>query len=194
MHQAYRNNRKITIAPVLHLKGSKSSIHCTEENNLPYHLRQVLGGYQMDNDTILRPYYHQAKYYETDQMAVIHHSNYIRWFEEARVDYLEQIGLGYDRIEEAGIYSPVLGVSCEYKSAVRFNENVIIKTMLKSFNGIKMKIEYQVLDAGTKQIRATGESDHCFVTKDFRPASLKKDYKEMYDKLIKWVGIWTTGD
>jgi len=41
----------------------------------------------------LLPYYRQAKYYETDQMAVVHHSNYIRWFEEARVDYLEKIGL-----------------------------------------------------------------------------------------------------
>lgn len=144
----------------------------------------------MENE-ILKPYYHLAKYYETDQMAVIHHSNYIRWFEEARVDYLEQIGLGYDKIEAAGIYSPVLGVSCEYKSSVRFNEKVIIRTKLKAFNGIKMKIEYQVLDAITKQLRATGESDHCFITTDFKPVSLKKDYKEMYDSLIQWVGVET---
>jgi acyl-CoA thioester hydrolase len=137
----------------------------------------------------LKPYFHLAKYYETDQMAVIHHSNYIRWFEEARVDYLEQIGLGYDKIEAAGIYSPVLGVSCEYKSSVRFNETVMILSKLKSFNGIKMIIEYQVLDAETKQLRAVGESKHCFVTTNFKMVSLKKDYKEMYDILIQWNGI-----
>jgi len=137
----------------------------------------------------LKPYFHKAKYYETDQMAVIHHSNYIRWFEEARIDYLEQIGLGYDIIETAGIYSPVIGVACEFKSSVRFNEEVIILPKLKLFNGIKMTLEYQVLDATTKQVRATGESNHCFVTRDFKPTSLKKDHKEMYDILIRWVGV-----
>ena len=83
----------------------------------------------------LKPYIHLAKYYETDQMAVIHHSNYIRWFEEARVDFLEQIGLGFDKVEAAGVYSPVLSIFCEYKSSVRFNEAVIIVPKLISFNG-----------------------------------------------------------
>jgi acyl-CoA thioester hydrolase, YbgC/YbaW family len=137
----------------------------------------------------LKPYIRQAKYYETDQMAVIHHSNYIRWFEEARVDFLEQIGLGYDKIEAAGVYSPVLGVSCEYRASVRFHDTVLIKAKLKAFNGIKMKIEYQVLDAQTKQLKATGLSDHCFVSTDFKPVSLKRNYQEMYETLIKWVGV-----
>ena len=143
----------------------------------------------MEEGNEIKPYIHQAKYYETDQMAVVHHSNYIRWFEEARVDFLEQIGLGYDKIEAAGVYSPVLAVSCEYRSSVRFNETVEIKAILRSFNGIKMKIEYQVIDAKTKQPRAVGTSDHCFVTTDFKPVSLKRNYKEMYDVLIQWVEV-----
>jgi len=135
----------------------------------------------------IRPLTRTAKYYETDQMAVVHHSNYIRWFEEARVDYLEQIGLGYDTIEAAGVYSPVLGITCEYKSAVRFNEKVLVIAELIFFNGIKMKLEYTVLDAISKKVRVTGTSDHCFVTTDFRPTSLKKEHKDMYDILIQWV-------
>lgn len=141
-----------------------------------------------NTNVVIKPYFHQVKYYETDQMAVVHHSNYIRWFEEARVDYLEQIGLGYDKIEAAGIYSPVLGVTCEYKSSVRFNETVLITAKLQSFNGIKMRIEYQVLDAVSKQIRAEGSSEHCFVSTDFKPVSLKREYKEMYNILIRCVG------
>jgi len=138
---------------------------------------------------VFKPYIHLAKYYETDKMAVIHHSNYIRWFEEARVDYLEQIGLGFDVIEERGLYSPVLGVSCEYKSSVRFNENVIIIPKIEFFNGIKMTIGYRVLDADTLQLRASGESKHCFVTTDFKPVSLKKDYLDMYETLLRWTGV-----
>ena len=51
----------------------------------------------------IKPYERNAKYYETDQMGIIHHSNYIRWFEEARVDAMEQAGIPYDKMEEMGI-------------------------------------------------------------------------------------------
>ena len=137
----------------------------------------------------LKPYILKARYYETDKMAVIHHSNYIRWFEEARVDMLGQIGLGYDKIEAAGIYSPVLGASCVYKSPVRFNETVLVIPKMVFFNGIKMTLEYKVMDAVSGQIRATGETNHCFISTDFKPVSLKKSHFNMYELLIKWVGI-----
>ena len=58
-------------------------------------------------------YEHKVQYYETDKMDWVHHSNYIRWFEEARTDLLEQMGMGYDRIEALGIGSPVLGVEAD---------------------------------------------------------------------------------
>lgn len=45
-------------------------------------------------------YTHKAQYYETDQMGIVHHSNYIRWFEEARVDFFEKIGCSYKDIED----------------------------------------------------------------------------------------------
>ena len=53
--------------------------------------------------------------YETDKMGVVHHSNYIRWMEEGRTAFLEDIGLPYQVMEEAGILSPVTGVAVEYK-------------------------------------------------------------------------------
>ena len=74
----------------------------------------------------MKPYKHKVQYYETDQMAVVHHSNYIRWFEEARVELLERIGMSYDRLEREGLISPVLGVKAQYKSMVRFGDSVEI--------------------------------------------------------------------
>ena len=64
----------------------------------------------------IKPYQHQVQYYETDQMGIAHHSNYIRWFEEARSYILTEIGMGYEKMEEIGIISPVLSVSakCRY--------------------------------------------------------------------------------
>ncbi len=51
----------------------------------------------------LHTYEHRTQYYETDQMGIIHHSNYIRWFEEARTDLMRQMGIGYDEMEGQGI-------------------------------------------------------------------------------------------
>jgi len=138
------------------------------------------------DDTIC--YKRQAFYYETDRMGIIHHSNYIRWFEEARVYYLEQIGFGYDKMEEAGVLSPVLGVTCEYKSSVRFHEEVLIYPKMEFFDGLRMTISYIVKDAKTGIIRATGESKHCFVGPDFKPIKMKKDFNEIYTLLSAWVG------
>ncbi len=136
---------------------------------------------------LLIPYTRQAMYYETDQMGVIHHSNYIRWFEESRVYFLEQIGLSYDKLESTGILIPVLGVSCEYKSSVRFHDKVIILPKVTFFNGFKMTIRYQVVDNLNHAVKAQGESSHCFVNQDFKPINVKKNYKEVYEILTAWV-------
>lgn len=79
---------------------------------------------------MIRPYLHNAKYYETDQMGIIHHSNYIRWFEEARIDYMNQIGLTYKKMEEEGIISPVLSINCNYQKMMYFDDLAIIEVKI----------------------------------------------------------------
>ena len=85
-------------------------------------------------------YIHQAQYYETDQMGIIHHSNYIRWMEEARIAYMDEMGFPYRAVEEAGIVSPVLEVQCAYKSMTHFGDRVCIEVKLRSFSGVKYEI------------------------------------------------------
>lgn len=94
-------------------------------------------------------YEHKVQYYETDGMGIVHHSNYIRWFEEARVDLLEQLGFGYDRIEEAGYSGPVLEVSCQYKTMSKFGETVRIEASITQYNGVRMTLHYDVYDKAT---------------------------------------------
>lgn len=116
----------------------------------------------------------RAQYYETDQMGIVHHSNYIRWFESARIWYMHQVGVDYRRMEEMGIISPVLEVSCTYKSMVRFDDVVEVVPKIEKYNGIRMELSYQILDRQTGEVRTTGRSSHCFLNKDGRPCSLKK--------------------
>lgn len=134
-------------------------------------------------------YEHQAQYYETDQMGIIHHSNYIRWFEESRTNLLDQMGFGYDQMEKLGIIVPVLAISCTYKSMVRYNDRVYIVPKIEEFNGIRMTISYQILDKATGELCTTGESKHCFLDKSNRPVSLKKKQSEMYELFNAYLGV-----
>lgn len=102
----------------------------------------------------LKSYKHKVQYYETDAMAIVHHSNYIRWFEEARLDYLEQIGLPYDEIERRQIMIPVLGASCQYRQAVKFGESVWVDTEITGFNGLKFSVAYKVYDESRTVLHA----------------------------------------
>lgn len=133
----------------------------------------------------VKSYEHKPQYYETDQMGIIHHSNYIRWFEEARIDYLEQVGLPYDSLEKAGIVIPVLSISCQYKSMTRFGETVLIEVTGVQYNGIKMTLDYIIRDKKTNTIRCTGQSKHCFLNQTGKPVSLKKTYLEWHQILLR---------
>lgn len=134
----------------------------------------------------IKPYEHHAKYYETDQMGIIHHSNYIRWMEEARMDLMEQIGLSYKGMEEMEIISPVLSISCEYKSMVHFDETVVIETKISEYNGIKMKVEYRMTDKKTGELRTLASSEHCFLNRSGKPISLKRSYPELDTKFFEY--------
>lgn len=132
------------------------------------------------------PYQRKAQYYETDQMGIIHHSNYIRWFEEARIHWLEQVGLPFEILEAAGVGVPVLGVECQYKSMVRFGDVVEIHIQMPLLTRLRMTVTYQVVDKKTGELKTTGETRHCFINRDGRPVSLEKAYPEYYANLVKY--------
>ncbi len=130
-------------------------------------------------------YIHQAQYYETDQMGIIHHSNYIRWMEEARIAYMDEMGFPYKRVEDAGIISPVLSVQCDYKAMTYFGDRVCIDVKLSSFRGVKYEISYEMRDEKTGELRAVGKSGHCFLNKNGRPSNIKKELPELYTKMVE---------
>lgn len=134
-------------------------------------------------ETVFSSFIRTALYYETDQMGIIHHSNYIRWFEEARLHYMKELGLPYDELERMGIIIPVLSVECRYRQPVRYDETVRIHMSITKFNGVKMRAVYEVRDEKTNELRAEGASEHGFVDRDFKPVRMKRDYPEVYDML-----------
>lgn len=130
----------------------------------------------------MHTYIHKVHYYETDRMGITHHSNYIRWMEEARVDFLDQTGWGFDRMEEEGIVSPVTHVECDFKKTTTFQDTIEIIPHIEAYNGVKMKIVYEMTCKG--QLVATGRSGHCFLNEKGRPIRMKKEFPEL-DRLFR---------
>lgn len=134
------------------------------------------------------PCAHRVQYYETDQMGIVHHSNYIRWFEEARTDLLDRAGISYAEMERRGIIIPVLGVECDYKVMTRFGETALIYSRVEGFTGLRMSISYRVHVQDEASPRCTGLTRHCFLGRDLRPLKMKVLHPEvcaLFERLVE---------
>lgn len=128
-------------------------------------------------------YKHKVQYYETDKQGVTHHSNYIRIMEETRVDIMEQMGFGYERMEEAGIFSPVMGVTCDYKRPTTFPDIIEIELSVAELSKLKAKFAYKM--TCNDKVVCLGTSLHCFLDKTGRPVAIEERFPEFYQELQK---------
>ena len=134
-------------------------------------------------EEILEPVYERKiNYYETDGMGIVHHSNYIRYLEEARCYWLDQYDMSYSAFEKEGINIPVLAVNCEYKHHVAFDDTIQIKVFIKKYNGVRMTIGYDVRDKNNGKLVIMAETKHCFTDKNLRAVNLKKHLPEFDEK------------
>lgn len=133
----------------------------------------------------MKTYKHKVQYYETDKMGITHHSNYIRWMEEARMDFLEQVGWPYEKLEKEGIMSPVTSVDCKYRRTTTFADEIEIEVGVKEFKGIRLILEYTMKKVNQKEIVCTGHSEHCFLDCKGHIIKLNKDYPKLGQLLAK---------
>ncbi|MBQ5533391.1 MAG: acyl-CoA thioesterase [Bacteroidales bacterium] len=125
----------------------------------------------------MEPYRHKVKYYECDPMGVVHHSNYVRFMEEARVEMMDRLGFGYERMEAEGVISPVLSLTCKFLRPAHFQEVVEISVRLSSSTAMKVSFAYEMRVEGN--VVMTAESTHCFL-ENGRPVSLEKRFPEFF--------------
>ena len=86
-----------------------------------------------------------VRYYETDLMGIVHHSNYIRYFEYGRIKMLEEIGLPISEIEGRGVMLPVVSTFCTYKTPSRMGETLRIISSVENMPMAKMKIKTRIV-------------------------------------------------
>ncbi len=130
----------------------------------------------------MHTYQHEVKYYECDRMGITHHSNYVRFMEEARVDFLDALGYGFDRIEAEGIVSPVISISCNYKHPTTFKDRIDIEVVISNMQDLKFEFTYTMKVAG--KVVCLGQSTHCFM-ENGRPVIIAKRLPELYRLLTE---------
>jgi len=128
----------------------------------------------------IKPYLHEVKYYECDRMGITHHSNYIRFMEEARVDWMDQLDFGFDRMEAEGVVSPVVAVECRYRHSTTFKDVVEVRVTVAETTPLKIVFAYTMLSGGKTVCTAT--STHCFL-ENGRPVSLETRFPELYQRV-----------
>lgn len=131
----------------------------------------------------MQEYIHKVQYYETDKMGIAHHSNYIRWMEEARVAFLERIGWSFARLEESGLVSPVTEVSCKYKTPCTFADVITIKIYIESLGAVRTRFRY-IMKKGDATV-CECSSEHCFLDKQGKIVNLSKTCPEFFSELQK---------
>ncbi len=128
------------------------------------------------------PYQHTVQYYETDKMGIAHHSNYIRWMEEARVYFLHMLGYDFDRLESMGLSSPVLEVHCRYHVPTVFAEQVSIQVSVEAITPVRLKLHYAFTSSDGKLIAEAG-SEHTFLDSTGKILRLHKAYPDFFSTL-----------
>ena len=128
----------------------------------------------------MNTYKHEVKYYECDRMGVTHHSNYVRFMEEARVDWLDQLGFGFDKIEAENVFSPVISISCEYKRPTTFKDIIEIEVSICKMSEMKFEFDYTMRVEG--KVVCIGQSSHCFIENN-RPVAISKRLPDFFKAL-----------
>lgn len=85
-----------------------------------------------------------VRYYETDQMGIVHHSNYVRYIECGRSDMMKKAGLPIEAIEAAGVMLPVVSVECHYKLPAKMGDTLRIVSMVSKVPMAKLEIDTEI--------------------------------------------------
>ncbi len=121
-----------------------------------------------------------VRYAETDQMAIVHHSNYAVWFEAGRFDFLKSAGFSNSTIEAMGILLPLYEMNCRFIAPAKAEDEIVVITRLSILTRVRIGFVYQVYHVQNNTLLATGKTMHAWTDKRLRPISAEKAIPEVY--------------
>jgi acyl-CoA thioester hydrolase len=123
----------------------------------------------------------RVRYSETDAMGIVHHSNYLRFFEVGRVELMRDWGVPYTEFEAQGISSPVIEATMNFRAPARFDDLLTIETRVVLLTPVRIRFGYRVLRDGA--LLCEGETGHAFTgSSSGRPVALTKVAPDLYER------------
>ena len=127
-------------------------------------------------------YNHLTKVYyrDVDQMGIVYYTRYLEYFEEARTELLDSLGLTISFIENRGIQLPVIASHCDYKRGAKLEDVLVIEASIEEIPKVKLNINYYIFDKGSNKQLVKGYTRHAFTDKFGNP---KRAPKFILDKI-----------
>ena len=132
-------------------------------------------------------------YYETDKMGVVHHSNYIRWLEEARNSYFNDVNLAYTETENYGVMSPVTDISMKFIQFAKFGDSFTVRLKMTKYTGVRFRMTYTVFNQNGEEL-VHAESGHAFIGKNLRPVSLARAIPQRHEIMKELMNTGAQGE
>ncbi|MCY1527618.1 1,4-dihydroxy-2-naphthoyl-CoA hydrolase [compost metagenome] len=127
----------------------------------------------------------KVRYVETDQMGIVHHSNYAQYYELARTECFEACsGMTYASMEAEGVMLPILELQSKYLKPAYYNEVLTVKSIVSELPSVRLKVEYEIYNEANELIN-TGNTTLVFVNKQSRrpcqpPENFMKNVRQYF--------------
>lgn len=140
--------------------------------------------YQTEEDNLIEEEWDEAelrvRYAETDKMGIVHHSNYLVWFEIGRTEFCRARGFSYREMEENDdAFLVVVESYCRYKAPAFYDDDLIVRTHITELRRRSLRFGYEILRPADGQVIAEGETGHVVTGKDRRVRSFPEGYKQL---------------
>lgn len=127
----------------------------------------------------------RVRYADTDQMKMAYYGKFFEYFEQGRSDLLRELGMPYPEIERLGYYLPVIEAHAEYLRSARYDDLLVVRTILKELPQVRIRIEYEVRIDGSSDIIAQGHTVHGFISASSgRPARAPRQFMGLVQKAL----------
>lgn len=126
----------------------------------------------------------EVRYAETDAQGVVHHSNYVIWFELARTALCSRTGFTYAEIEAMGYMLVVTGVRTRHRQGAHYGDTVRARCWIDRLQSRGARFAYEILRGD--ELLTTGETDHVWVVRETgRPARLPKELTDAFQRVAE---------
>lgn len=121
-------------------------------------------------------------YADTDAMGIVYHTNYIRWFEMGRNEFMRQLGIAYSQLEGLGLNLPLTKVFCQFHAPAKYDQQIIIETKFDYIKRASIRFNSKIWDEQKTKLLVEGYTIHACTNNEGKIRRIPKLLIDLIDK------------